>query len=91
MLLLSAVCAPHLGTVVSPAAILGAVFSSAVGTFCHVLAGSGYMPVGLAMEALRKPSGAVVDLTCVHAEIFQEAFLKKLVCRCWAEEVQMQC
>ena len=49
------------------------------------------MPIGLATEALRKPSGTVVDLTCVHAEIFQEAFLKKSVCHCQAEEVQVQC
>ena len=77
--------------IVSPVAILGAVFSSAVSTICHVLAGSSHMPVGLITEALHKPSGMIVDLTCVHAEVFQETFLKKPVCHHWAEEVQMQC
>ena len=37
------------------------------------------MAVGLAAEALRKPSGPVEDLTCVNLEIFQQPFVDEVV------------
>ena len=55
-----------------------------------VPASPGNMAVGLAVEALRKPSGPVEDLTCVDLEIFQQPFIDEVVGHCDAVGVDVQ-
>ena len=91
MSMLMTVGAFCLGLVIHLVVVLHAILTCAVSTFYHTLAGSGNMPVGLALEALRKVGGLIEDFIGVGAEVFQKTFLQKSVCYHQAEEIQMQC